>query len=428
MEAMNDPHHPTRRNFLARCQVLASGPLLLGARSSSSLRAASEGKIWKVAIHMDTAVPTLGGHGLHAAFRGIPQVEVVSVFETNEAKAKQTMAWTGATRRYTNYEEMLEVEKPDIVVLTSRLPRLHLEQIRPAVARGCHVYCEKPLCAELEEADEILKLADENHVKIAVAHPCRHGLGFVTMKQMIAAGKIGTPLTAQAWGKSDHRGGGEDMMTLGCHVFDYMVYLFGAPEEVTGDVRVEGRRYSGPTLAKTVEDVGPAAGDEIFATFRFANGVRGIFESRKGIYNVSRNRFGVSVIGSEGMLSCRFGDSQKERQPLRFHQAPCAPAENSFSEEVKLVEHRTVPGAAPVVHYGPGLPGGQIFAEAGRYAAWDLIQAIEEDRAPVANLIDARTALEMIYGVYASHLSGGIPIALPLKDRRHPLRTFSPVG
>ena len=36
---------------------------------------------------------------------------------------------------------------------------------------------------------------------------------------------------------------------------------------------------------KTVESIGPAAGDEIFACFCFQGDVRGIFESKRGLYD-----------------------------------------------------------------------------------------------------------------------------------------------
>ena len=48
------------------------------------------------------------------------------------------------------------------------------------------------------------------------------------------------------------------------------------------------------------------------------------------------------------------------------------------------------------------------------------MQAIEHDRLPESNQHNARLALEMIYGIYASSLSGR-RVAFPLSDRRHPL-------
>jgi hypothetical protein len=69
------------------------------------------------------------------------------------------------------------------------------------------------------------------------------------------------------------------------------------------------------------------------------------------------------------------------------------------------------------------VPLGPIFIEAGRFAVWDLMQAIQEDRQPITNIYDARAALEMIYGVYESNLTKS-PVCFPLTDRKHPLEKF----
>ena len=50
---------------------------------------------------------------------------------------------------------VLQKESPDIVVLCSRHPGDHLPLIELAAAKGCHIYCEKPLAATLDEADRI---------------------------------------------------------------------------------------------------------------------------------------------------------------------------------------------------------------------------------------------------------------------------------
>ena len=126
------------------------------------------------------------------------------------------------------------------------------------------------------------------------------------------------------------------------------------------------------------------------------------------------------------MLSLRFSDAHREEQPLRFSNAPCAPANESVNEIIALQEDRVIPGAQPLDYSLLGtddVPYGPIFIEAGRFAVWDLMQAIQENRQPITNIYDARTALEMIYGVYASHLSKS-PTYFPLKDREHPLAKF----
>ena len=53
--------------------------------------------------------------------------------------------------------------------------------------------------------------------------------------------------------------------------------------------------------------------------------------------------------------------------------------------------------------------------------ARDLIDAIDHDREPLSSLGQVRSINEMVQGVYASHLSGGRRVELPLAYRSHPL-------
>jgi len=407
----------TRRHFLKTSSVMTSAALA-GTLSWDRQVHANSAKQWKVAIVMDTTNPKARGHGLHLAYRGLPNVEVVAHVDGNTNDVEKKLVMTHAKRFYPSVETMLEKETPDIVVLDSRLPGDHLVPIRQVSAKGCHIYCEKPLTAFLHEADEIVKIAEEKKIKIAMAHPCRNALGFVTMKRLVDSGKIGTPLTIHGWGKCDHRGGGEDLMVLGTHILDLMLFFFGQPQRITSDIRNEGRPALTTELTKTVEPIGPAIGDEIYAVFRFPNAVQGTFESRRGLYTGATHRMGICVTGSKGMLTLRFPEGQTE-SPLRFSNAPCAPDGETFHEVIELKEDRVISGAEPMESSIPG----PIYVKAGRFAFWDLMQSIIEDRQPITNVYDARMVAEMIYGVYASHLAGR-PVDFPLTDRSHPLARF----
>ncbi len=410
----------TRRTFLKTAGLLSAGTFLTPAVCSAKT------KKWKIAFVQDTSIKTLGGHGLDTAFYGLPDIEVVGHVDSNEKNIEKRMAVTRAKNHFKTIEDLYKKTTPDIVVLTSRLPYQHLEQIRQIAEKGSHVYCEKPLVSSLEDADEIVRIIGKYNTKITVAHPRRYDLGFVTMKKLIQTGKIGVPVTMQGWSKNDHRGGGEDMLVLGTHILDLFVFLFGPPLQVYGEVYSDGKPFTGPPLTKTVEPIGPTAGDEIFATFRFANGVHGIYTSRRKLYNKSDYPMGVSVIGSTGMLSQHFSDAHRERQPLRYNNIPTSPANNSFSETIALKEERIIPGAVSLKEaFGneKNIVLGPIFGAARRFAVWDLMQSIQEDRQPVCNAFDARTVMEMIYGVYTSHFRKQ-PIDFPLQDRKHPLAKF----
>jgi predicted dehydrogenase len=378
---------------------------------------------WKIAIIKDKSKPMLGLHGLHTAFRGLPNVTVVALVDSNTDDLEKKMAQTQALRHYMTCREMLEHETPDIVVITSRHPGDHLGQIRMIAEKGCHIYCEKPLSAYLEEVDEIIQLAKKHGIKFGMAHPKRHDLGFRTMKRMIDAGEIGRPLSVVGRGKCDHRGGGEDLIVLGTHILDLQTYFLGAPESVMADIRTDGRPAELTDRVETVEPIGPVIGDDIFAAFQLKGGARGTFETRRGLYHPDQAvpHIGILVMGTEGSLSLRSDDRGSQDLLISRH---CGYPENKPDfEAVPLHEDRVIPGAEPLDTSLCGhmdVPQAPSFLAANRFAVWDLMQAIEEDREPLATLEDARIALEMIYGIYAAHLSRST-VTLPLKNRAHPL-------
>ena len=55
--------------------------------------------------------------------------------------------------------------------------------------------------------------------------------------------------------------------------------------------------------------------------------------------------------------------------------------------------------------------------------AADLVEAIREKREPLSGLDHAMAITEMVQGVYASHLSGGCRLSIPLVVRQHPLES-----
>jgi hypothetical protein len=181
---------------------------------------------------------------------------------------------------------------------------------------------------------------------------------------------------------------------------------------------------------KTVEPIGPSAGDSIFASFHFPNGVRGIFESRRGLSSGEMVKktgivnMGLCVVGTKGAISMRFKEFPSHPvEKLRISRRAGPIEDASSDEEVPIMEERSIPGAEPLDYSRCGrmdVPDARFFLEANRFAAWDLICSIREDRQPVSNMYNARLVQEMIQGIYASSLSRRV-VTFPLTDRTHPL-------
>lgn len=377
----------------------------------------------KVCIDRQTGNGRMGGHCTHFAFTGLPGVEIAAMADANP-EAAQNFHLCGAKKLYAGYEEMMQAEKPDIVILCSRLPEEHYTQIKYALEHHCHVLCEKPLADDLPHADELVELSRRTGCKVQVAHLARFAPTFREMKRLIHAGAIGKVLTCYMRGKEDTRGGGEDMIVLGTHIFDAACMIFDLPESVYADVRREGNFITASDIMPTSEPLGPCAGDAVFAHFRFKNEINGIFESRRGLVPaVADPRMGITICGTEGILTIRYTGDRSLRRCRNF---PVPVEDHNQYEVVPLPAEPPIPGAAPIDMAKWQIDATQpylwYFVENNRRAAWDLIQSIEQNKEPLAGIGSAVQSLEMIVGIYQSSLSHSL-VELPLKNRLHPLIT-----
>ncbi len=355
----------------------------------------------RVGIVYDTSQKGLGGHGLHLAFWGLPGVVIAALADSNPENLEQRMQVLSAKKHYFDWRSMLAQEALDIVVICSRLPEEHYDVITEAVRRGCHILGEKPLCASVSEAAQLEQLAARNKVHIAVAHLARHALVFRTLKKVLQDGFIGRILTFYGRGKEDHRGGGEDLLVLGTHILDLGDFLFGRPESVYAEIRQYGRPIVESDQLPTAEPLGKVAGTDVFAAFQFPGEIRGIFESRRGLFK-EQVRMGVTVAGTEGCLSVRY-DLQRA---LRLSRSFGPPEDECRYEEVPMQENRDISGAVPMDYSLFPCATSRYFLDNNRFAAWDLLQAVKEKRAPLAGVAQARLCLEMIEAIYQSAYTG----------------------
>ena len=92
---------------------------------------------------------------------------------------------------------------------------------------------------------------------------------------MLNDGKIGTIQAIYASGKQDRRGGGEDMIVLGTHLFNMMRFFVGDVAWMQSHVTKDGKEVMDGDEHVPAEPVGPVAGDCINSYFAFKSGVIG---------------------------------------------------------------------------------------------------------------------------------------------------------
>ncbi|MBN2648460.1 MAG: Gfo/Idh/MocA family oxidoreductase [Prolixibacteraceae bacterium] len=93
----------------------------------------------------------------------------------------------------TNYEEMLNDDNVDAIVITSP-PALHFEHFKKCVAAGKHILLEKPAAIKREHIDEMVKIAELHPELIISDCSARHARlqpKFKVVKDIIDSGKLG---------------------------------------------------------------------------------------------------------------------------------------------------------------------------------------------------------------------------------------------
>jgi predicted dehydrogenase len=388
----NTNHKKTRRQFIrtvtTASSLLAAGALANGRADIPKLRAAVIGHTG----HGDY------GHGLESIFAGQPGIELVALADPDPTGRASTAAKIKAPRQYADYRNLLAKEKPNLVSLAMRSANQHHAIALAALRAGAHIYCEKPLVTCPVEADELLAEAEKRGLKIAVAHTMRLSPPVVRLKQVIAEGTLGELMELRAYGKQDRRAGGEDMMVLGTHLFDLLRLFAGDPLWCTAHVLWQGRDITVSDAHTVEDDVGPVAGDQVFAQFAFARGINATFTSTERLRETV-GHWGLELHGSKGIarIACdavpkvflRRTTGWKAENPTDTWQ----PLDPAF---LKLPPAQNV---APVR---------------------DWLEAIAQNREPECSGRNAAWAVEMASAVYQAALDKK-RVVFPLRERTHPL-------
>ncbi|SFX99950.1 Gfo/Idh/MocA family oxidoreductase [Pseudomonas sp. NFACC36] len=95
-------------------------------------------------------------------------------------------------RIYTDPQALIEDRAVDAVVIVAPA-RSHAELVVAAARAGKPVFCEKPMAVTLEEADRAIAACAQARVALQVGFNRRFATSFRTARDLILAGRIGTP-------------------------------------------------------------------------------------------------------------------------------------------------------------------------------------------------------------------------------------------
>lgn len=193
----------------------------------------------------------IGGNTFHA-----PVIGTTEGFKISKIRARKDSEVNLAKQRYPgvmvtdNSDDIMNDADIDLVVITT--PNAHHHPLaKQALLAGKHVVVDKPITITSADADDLIKTAKAQNRILSVYHNRRFDSDFATIQKLLNANLLGrlvefeshydrfrNYLKPGAWREKDEPGSGI-LYDLGAHLIDQPLLLFGMPEAITADIRVQ---------------------------------------------------------------------------------------------------------------------------------------------------------------------------------------------
>ena len=215
-------------------------------------------------------------------FLNHPNANVKAICDINPEALEKVGTRFGIESRYQSHEEMIDKEDLDIVTIAT--PNcFHKPMATYALEHGSHVFCEKPIGLNMEEAVFLQQKSEETGKRLMVNFCHRFTPNAIAMKKQIEAGFMGNIYAASCkwlrtinefsqlngWFSKKKMSGGGALIDLGVHCLDKSMWLMGFPEPTS--VLASTHDYIGQMVAAKA-GVNFDVDDAVEAMVKFANG------------------------------------------------------------------------------------------------------------------------------------------------------------
>ena len=238
--------------------------------------------------------------------------KISHICTSNKKTAERGCSQVNAEVPTTNYKDITENPKIDIVHVCA--PNyLHKDMLLSAIKHNKHIYCDKPLVANSQEAEAIKEALLEYRGVAQMTFQNRFFPATIRAAQMSKDGFLGKVLEFRAcylhsgsadpkaplkWKLSAGHGGGV-IADLGSHVLDLIHHLIGDYDQVVASTRIAyPQRPSASDPAKMVD---VDAEDCVMIIARMQNGAIGTIEATKTATG-AEDELRFELHGSKGAL------------------------------------------------------------------------------------------------------------------------------
>lgn len=128
--------------------------------------------------------------GLLSQFKALSEVELAAAADSNPPLLERMREMYGLVNVYRDYRKMLDREDLDLLLVCTENSR-HADVVELAAEKGVHVMMEKPMSANLKQADRIVAAAGRYGVKVMVNYPTTWHPGVQYMFKLVKNDVLG---------------------------------------------------------------------------------------------------------------------------------------------------------------------------------------------------------------------------------------------
>ncbi len=115
------------------------------------------------------------------------------IAETNPERLAEMVEQTNPASSTENWEELVTRSDIDVAIISATPETLHYPMAKAALEAGKHVLLEKPIALRLEEADELIEIAERNNLKFSIGYSQRFNAKQAFAKRSLMNGDLGEP-------------------------------------------------------------------------------------------------------------------------------------------------------------------------------------------------------------------------------------------
>lgn len=184
---------------------------------------------------MDLILVGYGGWGRRAVRAAARAFDLVGIIEPDEDRAAEARtAWSGwGVEVASSLDELFALGVRVDACWVATPVVTHFEIVKQMLDAGLHVLCEKPFTTDLDQANELIALAEGAGLGLMVGHLSLHSQMLQRGKEWAAMGKINEFKIVRRNDTGPSRADGDVLWGLGPHDVAALLAIAGQPEDVS---------------------------------------------------------------------------------------------------------------------------------------------------------------------------------------------------